>query len=93
MAGSSGTHSVCVCSSHQNAILLVDAIDWDVTYKDLIDKLVCDSTNKECMMHRCENCPGNEGLISFLDEKLDGVDMDSEFHSIGHHVMILVMFL
>ena len=31
LAGSSGTHSVCVCSTHQNAILLVDAINWDIT--------------------------------------------------------------
>ena len=27
LAGSPGTHSVCVCSTHQNAVLLVDAID------------------------------------------------------------------
>ena len=53
LAGSSGTHSVCVCSIHQNAILLVDAIDWDITYKDLISKMVCRFTRKECMMHRC----------------------------------------
>ena len=46
LAGSSGTHSVCVCSIHQNAILLVDAIDWDYTYKDLIQKVVCDPENK-----------------------------------------------
>ena len=43
LAGSTGTHSVCVCSIHQNAVLLADAIDWDVTYKDLINKVVCDS--------------------------------------------------
>ena len=35
LAGSSGTHSVCVCRIHQNAILLVDAINWDITYRDL----------------------------------------------------------
>ena len=57
LAGSTGLHSVCVCSIHQNAILLVDGIDWDVTYEDLISKLVCDSTNKECMIHRCTVCP------------------------------------
>ena len=31
IAGKSGTHSVCVCSIHQNAVLLVDAIQWDIT--------------------------------------------------------------
>ena len=47
LAGSSGTHSACLCSIHQNTILLVDAINWDITYKDLISKIVCDSTKKE----------------------------------------------
>ena len=28
IAGSSGTHSVCVCTIHQNTILLVDALRW-----------------------------------------------------------------
>ena len=73
LAGSSGTHSVCVCSIHQNAILLVDAINWDITYKDLILKIVCHSTRKECMMHRCESCPGRAGLKQFLDEQLKDV--------------------
>ena len=30
LAGFSGTHSVCVCSIHQNAILLVNAINRDI---------------------------------------------------------------
>ena len=40
LAGSKMTHFVCVCSAHQNVVLLVDAINWDLTYKDLI-KLDC----------------------------------------------------
>ena len=36
LAGSKVTHSVCVCSAHQNVVLLVDAVNWDLTYKDLI---------------------------------------------------------
>ena len=51
LAGFSGTHSVCVCSIHQNAILLVNAINWVITYKGLISEIVCDSTRKEFMMH------------------------------------------
>ena len=34
MACSKMSHSVCVCSAHQN--LLVDVMDWDFTYKNLI---------------------------------------------------------
>ena len=33
LTGSKMTHSVCVCSAHQNVVLLVDAMDWDLTYK------------------------------------------------------------
>ena len=35
LVGSKMTHSVCVCSAHQNVVLLVDTMDWDLTYKDL----------------------------------------------------------
>jgi len=34
LAGPSGTHSVCVCSIHQNAVLLVDAVNWECSNKD-----------------------------------------------------------
>ena len=80
LAGSTGTHSVCVCSIHQNAKLLVSAIDWEITYKDLISKVVCDASKKECMLHRCEKCPGRDALQKFLDEELDEVEPDEEFH-------------
>ena len=75
-----GKTLVCVCSIHQNAILLVDATNWDITYKDLILKIVCDSIRKGCMMHQCESCPCRAGLKQFLDELLSDVDSESEFH-------------
>ena len=80
IAGKSGTHSFCVCSIHKNAALLVDAILWDVTYKDLINKIVCDSNNRICMMHRCEKCPGIEALKTFLQDSLKDFDEEEEFH-------------
>ena len=36
LAGSKLNYSVCVCSAHQNIVLQVHAVDWDLTYKDLI---------------------------------------------------------
>ena len=60
--------------------MLVDAIDWECTYKDLIKKVVCDPDNKVCMMLRCESCPGSAALKKFLDDELSLLDMDSEFH-------------
>ena len=52
LPGASGTHSVCVCSYHQNAILLVDALNIGLKYKDLLSKTVCSIENKECMLAR-----------------------------------------
>ena len=43
-------------------------------------KIVCDTSKRECMMHRCQNCPGTDALRLFLDEQLDEFDPDTEFH-------------
>ena len=69
-AGSAGTHSVCVCTAHQNAVLMVDATGLRLTYKDFMKLIVCDLENKMCMIHRCENCPGKEVLITSLQNQL-----------------------
>ena len=36
LAGSKMVHCACICGAHQNVVLLVDAMDWNLTYKDLI---------------------------------------------------------
>ena len=80
IAGSSGTHSVCVCTTHENTILLVDSLNWEVTYKDLVNKVVCDPSNHECMIRHCTNCPGTIALHKFLEEELSDIDPDFQFH-------------
>ena len=77
-AGTRGTHSVCVCHYHQNAILLVNAIKWDYSYKDFIDMIVCNAFRRECMIHRCDKCPGSKSLRKFLDEILVEYDIEME---------------
>ena len=73
IAGSSGTHSVCASTTQ------TDALNWEVTYKDVC-KVVCDPSNRECMMHRCTNCPRTNALRKFMDEKLSDIDPDFQFH-------------
>ena len=70
---------VCVSTTHQNTILLVDALKWEVTYKDLVNKVVCDPSNCECMMHRCANCPGKNALRKLLEEELSDIDLIFSF--------------
>ena len=38
----------------------------------LMDKIVCDRESRNCMMHRCENCPGKEALSDFLHNYYKG---------------------
>ncbi|XP_065063917.1 uncharacterized protein LOC135690326 [Rhopilema esculentum] len=64
--GPKGTHSVCVCTSHQNLKLLLDAANLGHQYHDLIDMVVCDSTSRGCMIHRCARCPGIENVEDCL---------------------------
>ena len=63
-----------LCVFH--TILLVDALNWEVKYKDLVNKVVCDPSNRKCMMHRCTNCPGTNALGKLLEEQLSDIDPD-----------------
>ena len=45
--GSMGTHSVCVCSIHQNVKLLLKAVNLDKSYHDLIEMFVCDRSSRD----------------------------------------------
>ena len=41
---------------------------------------MCDPSNRECMMHRCTNCPGANALRKLLEEQLSDIDPDFQFH-------------
>ena len=76
--GKSGTHSVCVCAIHQNVVLLCDATDKK--HNELLQYLVCDTENKICMVHRCQNCSGIDGLLNKLMEMFCDVDDEEPIH-------------
>lgn len=75
--GPKGTHSVCVCTKHQNVKLMLGAVDLERNYHDLMEMIVCDRESKECMLHRCPSCPGIEPLQTFLESKLQKTDDES----------------
>ena len=111
---SSGTHSVCVCTVHQNTKLIVVAfcstinrvreenrkkklerqeegtgatvvqsnVEKFVTdYKILMKMVVGNVKNMECMLHRCENCPGFQKLQSYVEQELERYDIDDVTYS------------
>ena len=59
---------------------------FNVTYKDLMSKIVCDMDKLECMVHRCEDCPGFEALKTYLVQLFEKHEFDSDdagFSKIG----------
>ena len=72
------TNSVCVCCAHQNVMLLADAKDWDLTYKDLI---VCKTESNKRIMDRCESCPGTATLKESLDQEVSEHEDDQKFNN------------
>ena len=81
VAGGSGTHTVCVCTHHQNPKLQIAALgESGLTYRDLLTYAVCDVDNRDCMLHRCQHCDREIGVKSFL-ECLDSVARADNFIS------------
>ena len=44
----------CVCSIHQNAVLLADGCG--LSYKDMMAMIVCSTESRNCMLHHCDIC-------------------------------------
>ena len=74
------THSFRACSSHQNVVLLVDAMYWDLTYKYLLKKIVYNPESNKCTMHRYESCPDTAILKEFLDQELNKHEDDEKLN-------------
>ena len=77
LLGSSGSHTVCVCSFHQNAKLLATACQMN--YKEIMKLIMCDVANKNCMVHRCPDCPGKNAVFAKLQEMECFFEADVEF--------------
>ena len=83
LAGSKMTHSVWVCGAHQNVVLLVNAMDWDLTCKDLIktdSKDLINTDSNKCIIDGCESCPDTATLKEFLYQELNEHEDDEKFN-------------
>lgn len=81
LAGSPGTHAVCVCAIHENVELLAHALnlhDKEAIHQ-LMDKLVCRREDRNCMLRCCDACPqSKEPLLNYLNNILEDYDEDDE---------------
>ena len=74
--GTKGTHSVCMCTAHQNVTLLFSSVNLSKDYHQLLQLTVCNRNSKECMIHRCESCSDVNAVKKFLEGELIKVDDD-----------------
>ena len=76
LAGVSGTHTVCVCTIHQNVKLMMNAIHLSSisTYHDCLARIVCNPSLPECYFGECSMCPGIEQLRGEILTELEEDD-------------------
>ena len=70
LAGPSGSHSVCVCTIHQNVTLMMEGTklakltkDMEIPltdYKDCLAQLICDKNITNCRLGQCDDCGNSE---------------------------------
>ena len=66
----SGSHSLCVCTYHQNVELMLSAVNPALDCKYVLSFFVCDICNQTCMLHHCDDCPSETDVKRFLREQL-----------------------
>ncbi|XP_057336012.1 uncharacterized protein LOC130674639 [Microplitis mediator] len=94
LAGSGGTHTVCVCAVHQNIKLMMLGSNLAsltrhlpiplVQYQDCFKLIVCPNPSSDCYFQKCPNCPG----IKLLEELLETVFDENEIDDITYKYWI-----
>lgn len=81
LGGSCGTHSVCVCTTHQNMKLMLIASKIEQltegsdlplkTVKDCVTQIQCNPPTVECCLGECQLCGNEEELRNRLETLYD----------------------
>ena len=84
IAGAGGTHSVCVCTIHQNVKLMMMGSKLSSLsggklghYSDCLSRLQCNPPSLRCIYGDCKKCPGVEPFCEELQAILDGNAVES----------------
>lgn len=75
LAGQSGTHTVCVCTIHQNVKLMMENCKISsitsaqiTSYKDCLTQMVCNPASIDCHFSNCVSCPGVDNIRNMLED-------------------------
>lgn len=89
LAGSCGTHTVCVCMLHQNVKLMIDGAKLPgltkseefgthiKSYQDCLARIICNPPQPSCYFDKCTECPGTFDLKKQLESVFDEAFIDS----------------
>lgn len=84
--GAKGTHNVCVCKIHGNIRLKMRGLkeeflrkkfDYQDTYRDYLEAMVCSKPTADCFFGNCKNCPGTVKILNDLKESLQRHGIES----------------
>ena len=92
LLGGSGTHSVCVCTIHQNVKLMLegakisslpafrclvsDDFSGKISYHHLLAITACNPPNPECYLGQCEFCGDTQQLKAKILEVFESLNID-----------------
>ena len=84
LAGKTGTHSVCVCVTHQNTKLMMAGGRLDILtqgelkhYTDCLAFIQCEPPTADCANGVCTECRGTEALREELEAIMEENSVDS----------------
>ena len=84
LAGAAGTHSVCVCTIHQNIKLMmaggkIESLTDGLYkhYRHCLAVMQCNPPNIDCHFGNCNQCPGTEPLHKSLQAAFDKHSIDT----------------
>ena len=84
LAGASGTHSVCVCTIHQNVKLMMLGVKLSdltahsdtplSTYHSCLAQMICNPPQPGCYLGTCDFCPGitrlRDDLLTIMEDNM-----------------------
>lgn len=97
LAGQSGTHTVCVCTTHQNVKLMIENAKLNTitngnltNYKQCLAKVLCNPSSIDCNTGNCVYCPGDTEIRTILLESFDEHFIEQvQFRPSGFQLIIL----